>query len=427
MRTGHRELIRDMNRSLVLNLVREQGSLSRAQLARLSGLSPSTITAITADLLDTRFLLEEGGAPGGAQVVRGLGRPATPLRVNPTAGYVVGIKVTSDDLAATLTDLEATPRAFVTVPRGRESDSGSVAELFAAAVDRLCTSAGADGSSILGVGIGVPGMVDPVSRRVALSPLLEWSHLDLVPLLSNRLGLPVHLDNDVNTLTIAEQLFGAGRGLQHFMVVTIGRGIGMGAVLNGTVYRGASGGAGELGHVTAVPDGPRCWCGRRGCLEAVAAEPALVREVEAATGQLTAPEALASAAITDERVAAILARAGRMVGAAIVNAATVLDPERVIVSGEGVRLGPAYLDALRDAVVERTDWKEALADDAVERWTPVIEPWGDDAWARGAATLVLRELFHPAHLRDEAGAASAVPEISGGSRTMARAGRGGLR
>ena len=426
MRTGHRELIRDMNRSLVLNLVREQGSLSRAQLARLSGLSPSTITAITADLLDARFLLEEGGAPGGADVVRGLGRPATPLRVNPTAGYVVGIKVTADDLAATLTDLEATPLAFVTVPRGHEADSASVAELFATAVEQLCTSAGADGASILGVGIGVPGMVDPTTRRVALSPLLEWSHLDLVALLSDRLGLAVHLDNDVNTLTIAEQLFGAGRGLQHFMVVTIGRGIGMGAVLNGSVYRGASGGAGELGHVTVVPDGPRCWCGRRGCLEAIAAEPALVRDVEATTGRLVEPGALAADATTDERVARILARAGRLVGGAIVNAATVLDPERVIVSGEGVRLGAVYLDPLREAVTERTNWKEAVAERAVERWMPVIEPWGDDAWARGAATLVLRELFHPAHLRDEASAVSAVPDRTGGGRTRARVGRGGL-
>lgn len=416
MRTGTRDLIRDINRSLVLNLVRERGMASRAQLARLSGLSPSTITAITTDLLDARFLLEDGASGGSAERV--LGRPATPLRVNPAAGFVVGIKVTADTLAAALTDLAAAPRAFVTVPRSQANDATSIAELFASAVEQLCLREGVDASDILGVGVGVPGMVDPITRRVTLSPLVEWSEFDLAALLSERLDLAVHLDNDVNTLTVAEQLNGGGRGLQHFMVVTIGRGIGMGAVLNGSLYRGARGGAGEFGHVIAVPDGPRCWCGRRGCLEAVAAEPALVAAVEARTGRLVEPANLATEAAADDRVAAVLSGAGRLVGAAIVNAATLLDPERVIVSGEGVRLGPVFLDAMRAAVAELTDWKEAGPIRTTERWEPVVEPWGDDAWARGAATLVLRELFHPARLRDEASAASAIPSSSVGSHAQ---------
>jgi predicted NBD/HSP70 family sugar kinase len=403
-----------MNRSLVLNLVRDRDCLSRAQLARLSGLSPSTITAIVGQLVEERFLLEDAGATDGAGEPGGLGRPATPVRVNPTAGYVVGIKVNTTDLAATLIDLEARPLAYLAVARETAPESGAVADLFQAVVTGLCAKAGVDRASILGVGIGAPGTVDPASGRSAVSPLPEWSELDLVTLVSERLGLPVHLDNDVNTLAIAEQLFGAGRGIQHFMVVTIGRGIGLGAVLNGSVYRGGKGGAGELGHVLAVPDGPLCWCGRQGCLEAVAAEPALVRDVEAATGLHVPPESLASAAAGDDRIAGILANAGRLVGIAIVNAATVLDPERVIVSGEGVRLGPTYLEPLSHIVAERTRWKEASAKGVIGGLMPIVEPWGDDAWARGAATLVLRELFHPAHLHDEASAASAAPDRAGG-------------
>lgn len=413
MRTGHRELIRDLNRSLVLNLVRDRDCLSRAQLSRLSGLSPSTITAIAGQLVEEGFLLEDA-APNDGNGEAGLGRPATPLRVNPTAGYVVGVKVNASDLAATLIDLEARPLAYLTVPREPASSDGAIGDLFDSAVTGLCFSAGVARASILGVGIGAPGMVDPATGRSALSPLLRWSEVDLATLVSERLGLPVHLDNDVNTLAIAEQLFGAGRGLQHFLVVTIGRGIGLGAVLNGSVYRGSRGGAGELGHVLAVPNGPLCWCGRYGCLEAVAAEPALIRDVEAATGHVFGPEELALAAANDKRVAEILASAGRLAGLAIVNAATVLDPERVIVSGEGVRLGPAYFEPLSEAVSERTCWKEASAKGVTGGLVPIVEPWGDDAWARGAATLVLRELFHPAHLRDEASAASAAPARAGG-------------
>jgi predicted NBD/HSP70 family sugar kinase len=415
VRTGHRDLIRDLNRSLVLNLVRERTSLSRAELARISGLSASTVTAITASLLHDGFLLEEGHPQGGPTAI---GRPATQLRVDPLAGHVVGIKVAADDLTATVTDLAATPLGFVTIARGHESRPDDVAGLFAAAVAAALEAASVPASSLFGVGIGVPGIVDPESGRVTNSPLLEWAHLDLVRLLEPRLGHPVLLDNDVNTLTVAEQLFGAGRGLAHFMVVTVGRGIGMGLLVNGAVYRGARGGAGEFGHVQAVANGPECWCGRRGCIEAVAAEPALVREVLAVTGQLVPAADLGALAEGDERVGRILANAGGLVGGAVAAATTVLDPERVVISGEGVRLGDAYLDALRARFVEH-----AGKDVGTEL---VVEPWGDDAWARGAATLVLRELFHPAHLRDE-GAASPATSRRGATDQLARTGRGGRR
>jgi predicted NBD/HSP70 family sugar kinase len=418
VRTGHRDLLRDLNRTLVLNLVRERDGLSRAALSRISGLSGSTVTAITASLLEDGFLLEEEPMAPLAGATAVLGRPATMLRVDPAAGRVVGIKVTSDHLTATVTDLAATPLAIVTVPRGHEDRPDVVADLFASAVTAVLDEASVDRASLFGVGIGVPGSVDPATRRVADSPLLEWAHIDLVGLLEARLELPVLLDNDVNTLTVAEQLFGAGRGLAHLLVVTIGRGIGMGLVVNGVVDRGARGGAGEIGHTLAVPNGPDCWCGRRGCLEAVAAEPALVREVLASTGRLVQPGDLAAMAARDPQIAASLARAGRLVGRAIAGVITVLDPGRVVVSGEGVRLGPHYLDAIRAGIAER-EQKEVATE-------VVIEPWGDEAWARGAATLVLRELFQPARLRDEATAAP--PERASGSASRSvRSGRGGGR
>jgi predicted NBD/HSP70 family sugar kinase len=417
VRTGRRELIRDINRTLLLNLVRERGAASRAELARVSGLSPSTVTAITASLLADGFILEDGGTPTsvGAAAV---GRPATNLKVNEGAGHVVGIKVTADHLAATITDLAATPLASANVDRGHDDRPESVAAQFAALVDRCVAEARTDRGSLLGLGIGVPGIVDPVTGRVAGSPLIDWGHLDLVGILEASLGLPVHIDNDVNTLTVAEQLFGAGRGLADFVVVTIGLGIGMGIVVGGNIYRGANGGAGELGHVMAARNGPDCWCGRRGCLEAVAAEPALVREVLASTGRLVKPGDLARVADVDPEVAAILDRAGRLVGQAIASASTILNPGRVVVSGEGVRLGEHYLAALRDGLQER-DTKEGSLE-------VVIEPWGDEAWARGAATLVLRELFHPAHLRDgDAPSVEPAARPSITTRSVVRSSHGG--
>jgi predicted NBD/HSP70 family sugar kinase len=258
-----------------------------------------------------------------------------------------------------------------------------------------------------------------IDGEVVGSPIPGWGGIDLAGLLARAFDLPVFLDNDVNTLTVAAQLYGAGTGASTFVVVTVGRGIGMGLVVNGDLYRGRHGAAGELGHVLAVPDGPACWCGRRGCLEAIAAEPALVRDVLAATGRLRAPGDLANLAGREPGVAAILANAGRLVGRAVGDAVMVLDPERVIVSGEGVRLGAVYLDAIAEGV---------RAHHGMTGLELVVEPWGDEAWARGAATLVLRELFHPAHLREDGPPAAARDDReTGAPGRLARMGRGGSR
>ena len=206
--------------------------------------------------------------------------------------------------------------------------------------------------------------------------------------------------------------------MAHLLVVTIGRGIGMGLVVNGLVYRGRTRRRRRDRPHQAVPSGPDCWCGRRGCLEAVAAEPAIVREVLASTGRLVQPGDVADLADRDAEVAALLARAGRQVGRAIAAVVAVVDPGRVVVSGEGVRLGEAYLEGIRRGIAER-EQKEVGTE-------IVIEPWGDEAWARGAATLVLRELFQPAHLRDEA-SNDGTERAAGSDRRSARTGRGGVR
>lgn len=439
MRTGRRELIRDLNRALVLNLLREEGPLSRAELARRAGLSSSTVTEIVAQLIADAFLVEEGiatGSPSGSTATGAttgaggtaggsgqatLGRPATLLRVDPAAGFVVGLKLSADSLTAAVLDLAAEPRGVVTLPHPPEADEAAIGRSFEAAIDQALRAAGIRREDLLGLGIGVPGAVAE-NGHVVGSPLTTWTGVDLAGLLGRRLNLPVFLDNDVNTLTVAEQLYGAGVGCTNFLVVTVGRGIGMGIVVNGTLHRGRHGAAGELGHVRAVPDGATCWCGRRGCLEAIAAEPALVREVLAATGRVVAPQDLAALAAREPGVAAILVNGGKLVGRAIGDAAALLDPERIVVSGEGVRLGAIYLDAIIDGI---------RAHHGLEGVEVVVEPWGDEAWARGAATLVLRELFHPAHLRDEEPPPAARPDLeigaTGGPRRLARAGRGGTR
>ncbi len=419
MRVERGALIRDANRVVVLDLIREGNARSRADLARLSGLSPSTVTAITASLMDAGLVVEVRGA--GAPDGTTLGRPATPLRLDPTAGFAVGVKLSPDTLTATVTDLDATPLGMVSIPHRPGQDAATVVNLFDGAVTDVLTMAGVDLGKVVGIGIGLPGMVDPATGQISGSPLADPAEHDLERLLGEHFGLTVLVDNDVNTLTIAEHLFGAGRGTRDLVVITVGRGVGMGMVVNGQIARGWHGGAGEIGHLIVQPEGPACWCGRRGCLEAVAAEPALVREALAITGRLVAPGDLAALALVDARVADVLARAGDLVGNAIATVVQLVDPERVVVSGEGVRLGDIHLDALRQAT------RRVLGPD--HPLDLIVEPWGDDAWARGAASLVLREFFHPAHLRDERRTRAVVvaPLRDPQQRQARNQGRGGSR
>lgn len=403
MRTARPDLIRDLNRSLVLNLVREQGPLSRAELSRASGLSPSTVTEITAQLLSEGFLLEGDGAEPNARPSGILGRPAIALRVNPGAGVVIGAKVAADTVTFALSDLAGQTLALESRGHSSRASVAETVQFLTTAIDEMRTYVPA-GARLHGIGLGVPGIVDPQTRRLRHSPFLGWGNDDIAGELERLTGIPVHIDNDVNTLTIAEHLFGAGRGQMDFIVITIGRGIGMGAVVNGVLYRGSDGGAGEIGHVAVErAEGRDCWCGRTACLETIAAEPAVVRDVLSATSRLIPAEELAASA--DTRVTEILARAGAEVGRAVGNVVMTFAPRLVVISGEGVRLGPAYLGPLEKGI-------SRAATDGDAAVNVVIEPWGDEAWARGAASLALRELFHPAHLRADMGAAMRVAKSS---------------
>ncbi|MEX2548161.1 MAG: ROK family transcriptional regulator [Chloroflexota bacterium] len=418
VRTGRTDLIRDINRSLVLNLVREQGPLSRAELSRASGLSPSTVTEITAQLLRQGFLLEGDGAEPDARPTGILGRPAIALHVNPGAGVVIGAKVAADTVTFALSDLAGQTLALESRGHSSRASVAETVQFLTKAIDEMRANVPA-GAHLHGIGLGVPGIVDPQTRRVRHSPFLGWGNEDIAGELERLTGIPVHIDNDVNTLTIAEHLFGAGRGQTDFVVVTIGRGIGMGAVVNGVLYRGSDGSAGELGHISVEPAAGRdCWCGRAACLETLAAEPALIRDVLSATSRLIPAEELGASA--DVRVTEILGRAGAEVGRAVGNVVMTFAPRLVVISGEGVRLGPAYLGPLEKGISRAATHGET----AVQ---VVIEPWGDEAWARGAASLALRELFHPAHLRADVGVAiraakpsMPVPEDSRNPSAMRR-------
>lgn len=371
----------DLTRSAVLALLGQEGPLSRADLARALDVSAATVTAVTRELIHGGLVVETQQAPS-----RG-GRPAQLLALAGSTGAAVGAKVTADHVAIVCATLDG-----AVIGSWQESMDAlapdapdRLADLLAGTVDELT----ARGTRLLGVGVCVPGDVDDQDVGTVTAPTLWGGPLQLGAILRSRLALPVLVENDVNALAVAERLYGRGRAHRDFLVLTIGRGIGAGVVVDRAVYRGAHGGAGEIGHIPVEPDGPTCTCGNRGCLEAVIGEQALVARGRAAR-LLRAGEGIdrltARADAGSPRAVEIFADAGALLGRVVAGVANLVDPEIVVVLGEGTRgwrhWRPTFEPALRSHLLP------------ARRSLPVeVDEWDDRAWALGAAALVLASPF----------------------------------
>jgi predicted NBD/HSP70 family sugar kinase len=239
------------------------------------------------------------------------------------------------------------------------------------------------------------GLIDGRAGKVLYSPYFDWRDIDFAGEITGHFGLPVYLENDVNTLTIAQQWFGHGRGIDNFVVITIGRGIGSGIVMNGQFCRDA---AGEIGHVTLLNNGPRCDCGKRGCLEGIAADPAVIRYVAENmvlrggsnlrnVAPLTLERITDAAEMGDALALEALEKSGYFLGMGIALLINILSPQLVIVSGEGLRAGSFRLEPMYRAI------RENVFNSLGEQTKIVTELVEDETWARGAASLVLGEIF----------------------------------
>ncbi len=364
----------------MLRLIAAQPRTARAEIARRLNLSPATVTAVTRRLLEGGLIRVADRAPSSG------GRPRLLLEIVGGAAHALGVKIAADHVTVVRVDLDAEvlERHDYVFDAAAPDAVERLGELLAPLVEEE------PADSLLGVGLGVPGVVG-MDGHVD-SPMLGWRDLPATDLLGRRLGVPVLADNDVNTLAVAERLYGRGRDAECFLTVTIGRGVGLGIVIDGNVYRGHGGGAGEFGHVTAADGGDVCTCGKRGCLETVAADPALVRRACGAglIGPEEGIEALRELADAGQTVAlGLYADAGRALGRALADLVNVLAPELVLLSGEGM-LGWAHLAGPVEESF-RSGLFPPLRGVQLE-----LDPWDDAKWARGAASLVLRPTFAPA-------------------------------
>jgi predicted NBD/HSP70 family sugar kinase len=369
----------DVNRSAVLAHLGAQGPASRADLARELGLSPASLTQLTKDLIADGLLVELEHSPSQG------GRPARMLGLAASAGRAVGVKVVDDHVAFVEVGIDG-----VVLRSASEPFDASASTFLADLVGLLARFIEGGGPTrLLGVGVGVPGSVDRQGNGLVDSTPLGWNQVPLGATLRRELGLPVIVENNVNALAMAERLYGVGRRHSSFLVVTIGTGVGAGFVVDGVVLRGSTGGAGEIGHTPIVEDGPICSCGSHGCLEAVIGEAALVRTARergiiGARGGIGALRTAADEG--DARAAALFGEAGHLLGRTLAGIVQMLDPEVVILLGEGTAAWPHWAFGFEPA------FRSALL--PLRRGIGVVvESWQDGSWAQGAAALVLATPF----------------------------------
>lgn len=392
------ELIRAINKRRVLRLIRSSGPLSRADVAEQTGLTRPTISAVVAELLAEGWIQEVGTGESSG------GRPPILLQFNPKARWVIGAELGAGHVRAVLADLNGTVAHRV---KYRVESSDPLVELgrVERAVRELLAVVAAQPVPVpvAGLGLGITGMADHKAGVWQYSPHFEVRNLPVADILRERLNLPVWIENDARAMAWGEHSFGVGRGVDNLAFIRVGVGIGAGTIIGGRLYRGAHGGAGEIGHTIVDDEGQRCRCGSYGCLETRASATAIARRavrrirmgqssiipdlVDGNLDAVIATTVIQAARAGDRLALETLVEAGRYLGLAIGNLINLLNPSLVIVGGGTSSAGDLLLEPIREVALART--LPALRNQVQILLTPL----GEDACPMGGAALVIEELF----------------------------------
>lgn len=346
--TGDHQLIKKINMYIVLETIRREYPISRADISAKTGLNKATVSALVSELIEAHFVTETGlGESSG-------GRKPMMLLFNHQAGYAVGVDLGVNYILAMITDLSGTVLKEKKL-EFTELEVGSVTDKLKKAIHSLIKKAPPSPYGIVGIGVGVPGLVDDQGQVLA-APNLGWENVPLRDMLQEEFGLEVAIDNEANAGALGEKEFGAGRGFSNLLYISVGIGIGAGIILNDALYRGVSGFSGEVGHMTLAQDGPRCGCGNRGCWETFASEKALLHRAKKLQ-----PDAephlnglLAAAKRNEPEVRGLFADTGHWLGVGIANLVNVFNPELIVI-GNRMSLASEWIAAgIRETLDSRS-------------------------------------------------------------------------
>lgn len=369
MKTADPEFMRAINRFHVMDAIRRFGPISRVEIAERTELSPTTVSAITAALIDDQLIMTRA-----ISAVRDAarGRPRVMLELNPDAAFVVGVKLAPDQITVAVTNFRADVLNTLFLPvRVDRQPAAVIADLVEDGVRRCIADAGLAIEKISGVCVGLPGIVEATSGRCRQSPVFRERDVAFGSEMATRLGVDTTTDSDANLVTLAEHWFGHGRGLDDFLVVSIEDSLGLGIMHNGELFRGAGGLSPDLGDfLVRPPNGHNTPTRLKDIIgEAIAAE-----------GRWNRSAALT---LNDDALRTI----GDAIGFAIADLITLFAPPKVVLAGSLVSAGERLLGPLMDAVHRFTP--PGLADVS----EIIVRDWGDEIWARGAAAMALRDLY----------------------------------
>ncbi|WP_420004528.1 ROK family protein [Arenibacterium sp. LLYu02] len=378
---------RESGRQQILDVIRAAESIARIDIAKATGVSPATVTAITAELL-AAGLIEEIAPEITPEARRG--RPRVALKIRGAAHRIAGLKVSHHVVSTVITDFVGEELASHEMPLIK--GTMPVAEFctqIRRALEFTCKKGSFTIDDLSGIGLGVAGMVDAERSFVYWSSSLEARNVDLGAALAEVLPCPIFMDNDANLVAKAEHLFGEGRTCDNFIVITIEHGVGMGIVIDGQIYRGTRGCGAEFGHTKVHLEGALCQCGQRGCLEAYVGDYALLREANISSGseRHTSVAALFGAAENGDKMAkSILDRARRMFAMGLANVVNIFDPTKIILSGARLSFDHLYSDKV---IEEMRQWVVQVDAPLPE---VIVHDWGDLMWAKGAAAYGIEEV-----------------------------------
>jgi predicted NBD/HSP70 family sugar kinase len=400
-RGGSLGSLRSLNRERVVDALRELGVASRADIARHTGLSRSTVSSLVTALQDEGLIVDRDASPDGTASTGG--RPPALIALSRRAGVALGIDFGKRHLAVAAADLSHAVLAEVRHEMPDDYDARRGLDEAAGLVDHVLDDAGVSSDEVLGVGLGVPGPIHLPTGVVGSSAILPgWVGARVAAEMCDRLSMPVHVDNDANLGALAELHWGAGQGCSSLTYIKIATGIGSGLVLERRLFRGAGGTAGEIGHTTIDEAGPICRCGSRGCLETFAGAPAIVELLRPSLGADVTGETIVQQALDGHPGSRrAIGDAGRHVGSALANLCNLFNPELIVVGGTLAAAGDVLLEPMREAVQRRA------IPSAAEDVQIVTAALGDRAELLGAVALVLYE--------SEGAASAPLPVADGAS------------
>ncbi|GHJ96629.1 transcriptional regulator [Streptomyces sp. NE5-10] len=377
---GSQTSLHRANLERVVRAVRMAGSLTQAEIARSTGLSAATVSNIVRELKD-------GGTVEVTPTSAG-GRRARSVSLSGDAGIVIGVDFGHTHLRVAVGNLAHQVLAEESEPLDVDASAAEGFDRAEQLVNRLIEATGIGRDKVIGVGLGVPGPIDVSSGTLGSTSILPgWGGINPAEELSARLGVPVHVDNDANLGALGELVWGSGRGVKDLAYIKVASGVGAGLVIDGRVYRGPGGTAGEIGHITLDESGPVCRCGNRGCLETFTAARYVLPLLQPSHGpDLTMERMVQLAREGDPGCRRVIADVGRHIGSGIANLCNLLNPSRVVLGGDLAEAGELVLAPIRDSV-----GRYAIPS-AARQLSLVQGALGARAEVLGALALVLSEM-----------------------------------